>query len=65
LTGDQYAALIADFNFDGYSDDERAENLRLTRIKAPQYQLEKTSHQYQSKKPINNPAASGQGMLFS
>jgi hypothetical protein len=32
LTDDQYAALIANFNFDDYSDDERAENLRLARI---------------------------------
>jgi hypothetical protein len=33
LTDDQYAALITNFNFDGYSDGERAENLRLARIR--------------------------------
>jgi hypothetical protein len=51
LTDDQYAVLVTGFHFENYPDDERAENLRLARIKYPKYQSEKPPSQHQSEKP--------------
>jgi hypothetical protein len=52
LTDDQYTTLFNDFHFKDYSDDEREENLRLARVKTPQYRQEKTYPQHNQKRPI-------------
>jgi hypothetical protein len=63
LTDEQYVVLVSDFHFQDYSDDERAENLRLARLTAPQYRPEKTNPRHNSneqyhvfKKPRKNRA---------
>jgi hypothetical protein len=53
LTDEQYTALFKDFQFEDYSEDERAENLQLARLMAPKARSSDLYHIFKKPKKDN------------